>query len=152
MKHQQQPQRATQVEQRAQVHTVPCSDLERELVEEFFVLEREDYVLELSGVDLTLSSANTLKLTDKPRGRPTIRHRKVSDETKEEIQDEDEATLRDLLMRYVIGSPRPARSLSVWLLPDRLALSLARTLAHAYFLTLLYLWPSIIVKPGSFDY
>nr|CAD7405258.1 unnamed protein product [Timema cristinae] len=46
-----------------------------------------------------LSAAATLKLTARPWEGPPSTRRKVSDETKEEIQEEDEATLRELLVR-----------------------------------------------------
>lgn len=73
----------------AQVHPVPGTE----------VLELKEYVVGSGPTDITLSSAPTLKLTARHR-EPLTTRRKVSDETKEEIQEEDEATLRELLMRY----------------------------------------------------
>nr|CAD7261447.1 unnamed protein product [Timema shepardi] len=51
-----------------------------------------------------LSAAATLKLTARPWEGPPSTRRKVSDETKEEIQEEDEATLRELLVCKPWGS------------------------------------------------
>ncbi|GLH07288.1 Uncharacterized protein GBIM_12790 [Gryllus bimaculatus] len=76
----------------AQVHPITCGE----------ILELQEYAVGSSPTDYhPLSSSATFKLTAKPR-EPPITRRKVSDETKEEIQAEDEATLRELLMRYVL--------------------------------------------------
>ncbi|PSN29692.1 hypothetical protein C0J52_27991 [Blattella germanica] len=71
----------------AQVHPVPGAE----------VLELQEYVVLGDGGDLEASAP--LKLTARTReANPTARRRKVSDETKEEIEEEDEATLRELLV------------------------------------------------------
>ncbi|XP_063215828.1 glucose transporter type 1 isoform X3 [Bacillus rossius redtenbacheri] len=58
------------------------------------VLELHEYVV--AGSDhQALSAAATLKLTARA---PALLRRKVSDETQEEVQEEDEATLRELLV------------------------------------------------------
>ncbi|XP_021936256.1 glucose transporter type 1 isoform X9 [Zootermopsis nevadensis] len=75
----------------AQVHPVPGAE----------VLELQEYVAVGDGGDLEATAPRSpqLKLTARTRDtRPTTRRRKVSDETKEEIQEEDEATLRELLV------------------------------------------------------
>ncbi|KAK7865507.1 hypothetical protein R5R35_003209 [Gryllus longicercus] len=72
----------------AQVHPITCGE----------ILELQEYAVGSSPTEYhPLSSSATFKLTAKPR-EPPITRRKVSDETKEEIQAEDEATLRELLM------------------------------------------------------
>lgn len=78
----------------AQVHPVPGAE----------VLELQEYVAVGDSGDLEATAPRSpqLKLTARTREtHPTTRRRKVSDETKEEIQEEDEATLRELLVRYV---------------------------------------------------
>lgn len=78
----------------AQVHPVPGAE----------VLELQEYVAAGDSGDLEATAPRSpqLKLTARTREtHPTTRRRKVSDETKEEIQEEDEATLRELLVRYV---------------------------------------------------
>ncbi|XP_069670978.1 glucose transporter type 1 isoform X4 [Periplaneta americana] len=75
----------------AQVHPVPGAE----------VLELQEYVAVGDSGDLEASAPRSppLKLTARTReAHPTTRRRKVSDETKEEIQEEDEATLRELLV------------------------------------------------------
>lgn len=85
----------------AQVHPVPGAQ----------VLELQEYVVVGDSGDLEASAPRSppLKLTARTRdANPTARRRKVSDETKEEIEEEDEATLRELLVRYVTCLvPRP---------------------------------------------
>jgi len=78
----------------AQVHPVPGAE----------VLELQEYVAlgDSGDLEATAPRSPQLKLTARTReAHPTTRRRKVSDETKEEIQEEDEATLRELLVRYV---------------------------------------------------
>ncbi|XP_033606720.1 glucose transporter type 1 isoform X4 [Cryptotermes secundus] len=75
----------------AQVHPVPGAE----------VLELQEYVAVGDSGDLEATAPRSpqLKLTARTReAHPTTRRRKVSDETKEEIQEEDEATLRELLV------------------------------------------------------
>lgn len=91
--HQQQHYHKREVAQ-AQVHPVPGAE----------VLELQEYVAVGDSGDLEAAAPRSpqLKLTARTReAHPTTRRRKVSDETKEEIQEEDEATLRELLVRYV---------------------------------------------------
>lgn len=55
------------------------------------------------GSDAESEARETLKLT--ARGRPAhtpTRPRTARDETKKEIQEDDEATLRELLIRYTL--------------------------------------------------
>lgn len=63
------------------------------------VVEVEEYEY---GSDVELEAADTLKLT--ARGRtahsPVGPFRRTRNETKKEIQEDDEATLRELLIRY----------------------------------------------------
>ncbi|XP_049829685.1 glucose transporter type 1 isoform X4 [Schistocerca gregaria] len=62
------------------------------------------------GHPALFSAVPTLELTARhvhphpvPAPAPPPARRKVSDETKEEVQEEDEATLRELLMRYLLA-------------------------------------------------
>lgn len=78
----------------AQVHPVPGAE----------VLELQEYVAlgDSGDLEATAPRSPQLKLTARTReAHPTTRRRKVSDETKEEIQEEDEATLRELLVSNV---------------------------------------------------
>nr|CAD7196710.1 unnamed protein product [Timema douglasi] len=61
-----------------------------------------------------LSAAATLKLTARPWEGPPSTRRKVSDETKEEIQEEDEATLRELLVRCPAEAGHNVLKLEIW--------------------------------------
>lgn len=53
--------------------------------------------------DVEPEATDTLKLTARGRSVHTSgrRHRRSRDETEEEIQEDDEATLRELLIRYL---------------------------------------------------
>ncbi|PNF37044.1 hypothetical protein B7P43_G08027 [Cryptotermes secundus] len=85
----------------AQVHPVPGAE----------VLELQEYVAVGDSGDLEATAPRSpqLKLTARTReAHPTTRRRKVSDETKEEIQEEDEATLRELLVSTHRKSQIPA--------------------------------------------
>ncbi|KAJ9578370.1 hypothetical protein L9F63_005402, partial [Diploptera punctata] len=85
----------------AQVHPVPGAQ----------VLELQEYVGVGDSGDLEASAPRSppLKLTARTRDpNPTARRRKVSDETKEEIEEEDEATLRELLVSTHRKSQIPA--------------------------------------------
>ncbi|KAJ9575374.1 hypothetical protein L9F63_025674, partial [Diploptera punctata] len=65
------------------------------------VAQAQEYVGVGDSGDLEASAPRSppLKLTARTRDpNPTARRRKVSDETKEEIEEEDEATLRELLV------------------------------------------------------